>query len=287
MTTQVEDISGNRKQEICAAPDEIPADTLRKLARLRKFNIIAAVLHFVQFIFMIAAGSAVKNFADFKLPITKAFLVMSPQGFLMQKVEVLGFCPIAPLVAIFFLLSAVFQGATVIGCFNTVYNKDLLRGVNRYRWYEYALSSSLMIVIIAMFVGVSDVGEIILIFFINASMNLFGLLQETMNSGKQSVDWTPFVFGWVPAFPPWLVIFLHLGWSTQPPGFVYGIFASYLILFNTFPLNMLLQYMRVGKWADYMYGEFVYIILSLVAKTLLGWLVFGGLNQPNEFTKDR
>jgi hypothetical protein len=26
----------------------------------------------------------------------------------------------------------------------------------------------------------------------------------------------------------------------------------------------------------------VYIWLSLVAKTLLGWLVFGGLNQPNE-----
>lgn len=43
---------------------------------------------------------------------------------------------------------------------------------------------------------------------------------------------------------------------------------------------MVLQYLRVGKWADYLYGERGYIILSLVAKSVLAWLVFSGVMQP-------
>jgi len=36
----------------------------------------------------------------------------------------------------------------------------------------------------------------------------------------------------------------------------------------------------VGKWQDYLYGERVYIILSLVAKSLLAWQVFAGTLRP-------
>jgi hypothetical protein len=39
---------------------------------------------------------------------------------------------------------------------------------------------------------------------------------------------------------------------------------------------MVLQYRRKGRWADYLYGEAVYILLSLVAKSLLAWQVFAG-----------
>jgi hypothetical protein len=75
--------------------------------------------------------------------------------------------------------------------------------------------------------------------------------------------------------------FLGSGNFSQIPGFVYGILVAYLIFFNTFPINMYLQYAKVGKWADYRYGEKVYIILSLASKSLLAWLVFGGTAQPN------
>ena len=63
--------------------------------------------------------------------------------------------------------------------------------------------------------------------------------------------------------------------------FVYGILFGYFLFFNTFPVNMALQYARWGKWSDYRYGEFVYILLSLWSKSLLAWLVFGGTAQPN------
>jgi hypothetical protein len=39
---------------------------------------------------------------------------------------------------------------------------------------------------------------------------------------------------------------------------------------------MVLQYRRIGKWADYVYGESTYILLSLVAKSALAWQVFAG-----------
>lgn len=43
---------------------------------------------------------------------------------------------------------------------------------------------------------------------------------------------------------------------------------------------MFLQYKKIGPWKDYLYGERVYIILSLVAKTLLAWQVFAGALRP-------
>ena len=60
------------------------------------------------------------------------------------------------------------------------------------------------------------------------------------------------------------------------PGFVYGIFVSLFVLFNCFGLNQWLQYRGRGKFANYLYGEKVYIVLSLVAKSALAWQVFAG-----------
>ena len=54
------------------------------------------------------------------------------------------------------------------------------------------------------------------------------------------------------------------------------IFITLFILFNCFAINQWLQYRGKGKWADYLYGERVYLILSLVAKSALAWQVFGG-----------
>ena len=63
-------------------------------------------------------------------------------------------------------------------------------------------------------------------------------------------------------------------------GFVYGIFFSLFAFFNCFAINQWLQYKKVGKWADYLHGERSYMILSLVAKTLLAWQVWSGVFMP-------
>ena len=57
---------------------------------------------------------------------------------------------------------------------------------------------------------------------------------------------------------------------------MYGIFVTLFIFFNSFALNMVLQYKKVGPWRNYVFGESAYVLLSLVAKSALAWQVFGG-----------
>ncbi|MDP2234490.1 MAG: hypothetical protein Q8K89_12695, partial [Actinomycetota bacterium] len=45
--------------------------------------------------------------------------------------------------------------------------------------------------------------------------------------------------------------------------------------------NQVLQYKQIGKWKDYLFGESVYIFLSLSAKSLLAWLVFANTLIPS------
>jgi hypothetical protein len=272
-----------------------PAESPITFAQLKKLNIIAAALHFLQFILMLGATFGVENFRNFQLPFEQRVLVPVPfvipgdntTSFLLElQTKEIGTIAIAPLVAVFSLLSALFQGATALSCFNERYNKQIAAGINYFRWYEYAISSSLMIFIIAMFTGVYDWSTLFCIVILNATMNLLGLVMEKVNQNKEpeSFDWLPFNLGCLCGFAPWIVVFAALIGAEDVPSFVYGIFVAYFIMFNTFPINMVLQYKKIGKWADYRYGERVYIILSFVAKSLLAWLVFGGLNQPNNFT---
>jgi hypothetical protein len=64
------------------------------------------------------------------------------------------------------------------------------------------------------------------------------------------------------------------------PNFVIGIYVSIAVFFNLFAVNMYLQYRKVGKWKDYLYGERVYVLLSLIAKSALAWQVFFGTLRP-------
>ena len=127
-------------------------------------------------------------------------------------------------------------------------------------------------------------------------MNIFGLIFELHNQTTELLDWPGFIGGCFAGSVPWFCIFAYLiaSASSSMPGFVWAILVAYLVMFFTFPANMLLQYMRVSWWSDdywkfapggYYFGEKVYQILSLVAKSLLLWLVVGGTNQPNNYTE--
>jgi hypothetical protein len=144
-----------------------------------------------------------------------------------------------------------------------------------------------MIVLISVLFGVRDVAVIALIALSNAAMNLFGLDMELLNKGAskvgKKVNWLPFIFGSIIGLAPWVAIAFYIGVNPDldsVPGFVWAILATYFVAFNTFPVNMFLQYKGIGKFKDYLYGERGYIVLSLVAKSILTWLVLFGVFQP-------
>jgi hypothetical protein len=248
------------------------------LSALRRWNAVLGGLHLAQGLAMLALATA------FALPVTSSFLTYDrAAGKLVPDSRTLFELRIAPLVAAFLFLSAAAHWS--LATFGRRwYERELGRGMNRARWLEYSLSSSVMIIVIAMLVGTYDVASLLLLFAANASMILFGWLMEVRNAKRARVDWTAYRFGVFAGAVPWLAIGIYLGGAASgpggPPGFVYGIYASIFVFFNVFALNMVFQYRRAGRWRDYLYGERVYMLLSLFAKSALAWQVFAGTLRP-------
>jgi hypothetical protein len=101
-----------------------------------------------------------------------------------------------------------------------------------------------------------------------------------VNVGRDEVDWRPFVYGCVIGPVPWIAIAAQLITSTTErdgvPGFVVAIFITLFVLFNSFAVNMWLQYRGLGRWREPAFAERVYVLLSLVAKSALAWQVYAG-----------
>ncbi len=246
-----------------------------RLGKLRRFNLIMGLLHLVSGGLMIGLSN------DFVLPISSVLIEGPPgtplsEGVLHQVATV----RLAWATAAFLLLSAFFHFLIASPLGFERYSKEIRRGRNRFRWVEYSLSASLMIVLIALITNITDLTALIAIAFVNAAMILFGWVMEMVNGPDRPTWWTPFWFGCVAGFAPWLAIVANLMINVNqpgaagPPNFVYGIIVTIFVLFNSFALNQWLQYRKVGKWSDYVFGENVYIVLSLVAKSLLAWQIF-------------
>lgn len=246
---------------------------------LRRFNVVMGALHLIQGILMIVLSN------DTTYPIFTNYLKFNTETFSLSPDPQLWLeVRFGTAVALFLLISAVahFYLATVG---YKRYVRNLERKMNPVRFYEYALSSSLMIVLIGMLTGIWDFGSIVLMFGINAMMNLFGIMMEYHNQHTDRTDWTAFIYGSIAGIIPWVVIFVYFysavnSSDAKPPTFVYAIIPTIFVFFNSFAINMLLQYKKVGPWKNYIFGERVYIILSLVAKTALAWQIFAGTLAP-------
>ncbi|MGA1509959.1 MAG: heliorhodopsin HeR [Ilumatobacteraceae bacterium] len=239
-------------------------------SRLQRLNVGASILHPVQAVVVLVAAN------DFTLPVTSFFWNDAPNGRLdIERLDRLFDVRIAYGVFGFLILSAIFHALVASPLARSRYVAGLEREVNRFRWVEYSLSSTLMILLIAMIFGIGDVAGLIGIAGANVAMILFGWLMEVVNEPGKRVWWTPFWFGCIAGVAPWIGLVIYLiGPGSEMPTFVYGIFASIFVFFNCFALNQWLQYKRIGKWADYVFGERVYLILSLTAKSALAWQIF-------------
>jgi hypothetical protein len=255
-------------------PDPAPAQ-LDAVAgsRLRRLNVIVGSVHALQAVVLLAIATAAS------LPVTASFLT-GPPGAGDYGSASLGSLRVDWLVAAFLLLAAVDHLTMSGGRPRRWYEANVARGINPARWWEYSVSASLMVVLIAMLAGVSELVALIALFGANAAMILFGLVQEQANAGRDEVDWRPFAYGCVIGAVPWIAIAAQLAIASSEgsavPGFVLAIFVTLLVLFNSFAVNMWLQYRRRGRWADPVFAERVYLLLSLVAKSALAWQVYAG-----------
>jgi len=244
--------------------------------RLRLFNAAMGTLHLLQ-------GSAMLLLSnDSTLPLRTTFLDSDPQSEeIVTLTNTVFDLRLGPLVAVFLLISAAAHYLLASPVIYPWYVKNLKRHINYVRWYEYALSSSVMIVVIAMLSGMFDLPSLVLIFALNATMIFFGLMMELHNQTTDKTNWTAFNLDVFAGIVPWVIIFWYFSSAVANsqdavPTFVYGIIASLFVFFNVFAVNMVLQYRKIGPWRDYLFGERMYILLSLFAKSALAWQVFSG-----------
>ncbi len=244
------------------------------------FNKKMGLLHLIQGITILILALTIDVFKNFRPTVFGRFFEVLESGGYAPGTQTLFDLPFGILVSIFLLLSALFHFLIAVP-FKDYYLSSINKGINALRWYEYALSSSIMIVLLATMFGLLTIEALVLIFIINALMNLFGLLMEKMNPlNRSKTDWTPHWFGWIAGIAPWVLIVIYMlnnGDLSLLPWFVIPGLLFYFITFNLFAFNQYFQYKQIGPWKEYVYGERMYIWLSLFGKSILAWFIFLGI----------
>lgn len=243
--------------------------------QLQTLNKVAGLTHLIQAVAM----SLILNSAT-TIPVITRFFTQTSDG--VQPVsETLFEFPIALIAPIFLLLSAVAHLLISSPMYVRRYEQNIAAGINPPRWWEYAISSSLMLVVLLMLGGLIELSSIVFIFTLNFIMNLMGLMMERFNQLTTTTRWLPFNIGVLAGIVPWIMGGLYFWVSTSNIADSIPVYARFGFLltfffFNSFAINMWLQYKKIGKWKDYAFGEKIYIVLSLVSKSALGWIIVLG-----------
>lgn len=264
-----------------------PKAPLTKMQNLFRWNVWLAGIHAVQavaIILLTKPGFGVQ-------PVTTNYLTLDTlastpeKPVLVSATRHLFDIRLSWLVAAFFVMSAVAH-LVIATRYRKTYEANLTKGMNKARWIEYSFSASTMMVAIGFLAGIFDISTLLAMFALTAVMNLCGLVMEVSNQGKEKPNWLSYIVGCIAGIIPWIIFVIYIlgskkyGEGGGPPTFVYWILLSIFLMFNSFAYVMLKQYSKKGKWADYLYGEKAYMVLSLVAKTLLAWQVFAGALRP-------
>ena len=132
-------------------PAEVTASgvTSDRLANLRRWNLALTVLHVGQ------AAAVVVLASDFAITVTSSFPA-GPPGTDVPPPEALFDVPIGVAIAAFLALAAVDHLLTATVARGT-YERDLRRGINRFRWVEYSFSATIMVVLICLYSGITGI----------------------------------------------------------------------------------------------------------------------------------
>jgi hypothetical protein len=243
--------------------------------QLQTFNRIAGLTHLIQGITL-----AIILNAETTIPVVTRFFDETPDG-IRPVSETLFEFPVAFIAPMFLLLSTAAHLFISSPMYVRRYEQNIAKGINPARWWEYAISSSFMLVVLLMFGGLIEISNVVFIFILNFIMNLMGLVMEKYNQLTRTTSWLPFNIGVLAGIVPWIMGGIYFWVSTSNIADAIPVYAQFgflltFLFFNSFAINMWLQYKKIGKWKDYAYGEKAYIVLSLVSKSALGWIIVLG-----------
>lgn len=104
-----------------------------------------------------------------------------------------------------------------------------------YRYFEYAITAPLMILVITVLFGIREIWTLLAIFVLISTTMFFGVLQSWADDDL--IAW-PHFFGWVPYIPAWVIIFANFALivsdNDDVPDFVWIVLFLEFFLFGAF-----------------------------------------------------
>lgn len=190
------------------------------------------------------------------------------------------------LIISFHLLSFCFQlGATATDYIGPVlgyqYSEMIANNKNPLRFIEYSFSASIMLIAIALLNGVTDINLITSIAVLTSACQLCGLAVEYVSEIR--IKWLLHLTGWLQFCWAYGIIGHAFFKSIEaaadsggrgPPDFVYGIVIALFLLYASFGF---VQFVELCTTLDPYTKETSYVVLSLTAKLLLGWMIFSNV----------
>jgi len=183
------------------------------------------------------------------------------------------------LIFTFHILSFLFQLGALIPSYRYEERIDN-EGRNPLRFIEYSLSASIMLLCIALLTGIRDFITLLSIMFFCALTQIIGLVGEYQLPGRNrkighGMAWFSILVSY--GIILWYYFAALVNNDVAPPAFVHVIILFQVFLFMSFGFVQLIQFYgqtwccigAVGRQA-----EISYCVLSIVAKTLLGWMIY-------------
>ena len=248
---------------------------------------------------MFALATTGMGNVDLQIPVYDTSLTFSPatntSGFdLLPEYTSSGMIQLTKLAASFFFLSAFAHMGNGF-LWSEFYFRYLNKAQSPTRWIEYFFSASVMMLSIAYTSGIRGYTELSCIFWLVATTILFGWLQEVINRPDPEKDeWQmdlvsrsqAHFLGYIPQLAAWYsVLYTFLssasGGCGGPPDFVYYIVLGEAVLFFSFGIPQL--YQILSPPSRYVIGEYIYQLLSLLSKGLLGVILLVNVLMYDRF----
>ena len=249
-------------------------------------HIVAAIFQFMQSFVLFAFSKEVEARSPIYTNYRSEYNVLS-EGFGIPEPKQIAAISLTMFSGVCVLLSAFDHMLTVIPGIRPKYEHYLKRNQSPFRWIEYSISAAIMRTQVAMIAGVTDVHILVCVFALTGCCICFGLLMEPANARARAdgydINFFSLWFAFIPHLVTWSIIYCYftvgITRGEDPPGYVGTILVALFILDGSFAAVFIMQWKEIGYFKDYVFGEFIFIMLSFTAKTFLAWITYGSVSS--------
>jgi len=176
------------------------------------------------------------------------------------------------------------------------YTNTILLGINPIRWFEYSITSSLIIIVIAALSTVTNAFLLVSLVVLNVILMWVGgnyfeqlnkaslaALLDIKDLHPRKIEWNPYIIGCLIYGWQWFVIFFYfisasVQASSDVPIYAYIAVIGIFINFSAFAVNSFLHYIKAFKWiSEASNYELVFLALSFISKFYIDWVLFLGV----------